>query len=149
MKQHELLDGESILTQSDQNIVTLTNKRVRYESKEFGKAHISEILLENIGSVSAHYSSNVFYLILGSLLMLVGLFFLMSTSNEDDTAIGIGMAIFGLILILLYFSSRKYLLTIYSKGEGKINFEAKGLNMEAVLDFINKIAKAIDQRRKN
>jgi len=148
MTQNELLDGETILTQSDKNIVTLTNKRIRYNSQEFGKAHISGIMLENIGCVSVHYSSSIILLVIGILAGLVGLFAIVSSNNDDDSSIGLLIIVASGVFILLYFLSRKYFLTIYSNGEGKINFEAKGMKKEAILDFINKVEKAIDQRRK-
>lgn len=148
MTQNELLDGETILTQSDKNIVTLTNKRIRYHDKAFGRAHINGIMLENIGSIEAHFTSSVLLLILGIVAILAGLFIATVSNNDNDASMGLLAIFVGVVFVILYFFSRKYFLTIYSNGQGKINFEAKGMKKEAILDFINKVEKAIDQRRK-
>lgn len=144
MEKRDLFEGEEIITQSDSNIVTLTNLRVRYTDSEFSRAHIISILLEKISSIEIHYSSQIYYLIVGIIATGFGVVTMMNETNEY----GVLIAIVGLILIGLYFSSRKYLITISSDGGGKINFQAKGMKKETILDFVNKVEKATDKRRK-
>lgn len=144
MEKKDLLEGEEIITQSDNNIVTLTNWRIRYTDSEYTRAHIVSILLEKISSIEIHYSSQILYLIVGVLAAGFGVVILLSESSE----LGIFIAIVGLILIALYFSSKRYLITISSDGGAKINFQAKGMNKDSILDFVNKVEKATDKRRR-
>jgi len=144
MEKIDLFEGEEIITQSDSNIVTLTNLRVRYTDSEYSRAHIVSILLEKISSIELHYSSKTYYLIAGVVAAGFGVVSMLKNLNDY----GILIAIVGLILIGLYFSSRKYLITISSDGGGKINFQAKGMKKKSIVDFINKVENATDKRRK-
>ncbi len=144
MDKKDLLEGEEIITQSDSNIVTLTNLRVRYTDTEFNQAHIISIMLEKISSIEMHYSSQMYYLMIG---VIVSAFGIITTTNGTNQY-GILAIVIGLILVGLYFSSRRYLLTISSDGGGKINFQAKGMKRDVILDFVNKVEKATDRRRK-
>lgn len=144
MEKKDLFNGEEIITQSDSNIVTLTNLRIRYSDSELSKAHIISILLEKISSIEIHYSSQILYLIIGVIAAGFGGFAMMN-GTEDYGAL---IVIVGLILIALYFSSKRHLITISSDGGGKINFQAKGMKKESILDFVNKVEKATDNRRK-
>jgi hypothetical protein len=141
MTQNDLLDGETIISQSDNKNITLTNKRIRYQDIAFGRVHINGVMLENIGSIEAHHRSTPLLLIFGVIVVLAGVFATVASRGEDDILISSGISVFGLLLVILYFAWRKYLITIYSKGEGKINFEAKRMKKEAILDFINKVEK--------
>ena len=64
--------------------------------------------------------------------------------EEELTGIG---TIAGILFIILYFSTRKYFLTISSDGGGKIHFHTKGMKRDKVLGFINQVEGAIRQRR--
>jgi hypothetical protein len=143
MEKKDLLDGEEIITQSDENIVTLTNFRIRYTDTQFNQAHIISIMLEKISSIEMHYASQIYYLLAG---IIVSAFGIITTANHTNEY-GVFAIIIGLILVGMYFSSRRYLLTISSDGGGKINFQAKGMKKETILDFVNKVEKAADKKR--
>src|SRR5258706_12943157 len=121
MDKKDLLEGEEIITQSDENIVTLTNVRIRYTDTEFNQAHIISIMLEKISSIEMHYSSQIYFLIIGIITVAFGII----TATNGTNTYGALAIVVGLILVGLYFSSRKYMLTISSDGGEKIKFQAK------------------------
>ncbi len=82
-----------------------------------------------------HYSSQIYYLIIG---IPVGALGILAASNGPSNPYGALAIVVGIILVAMYFSSRRYLLTISSDGGGKINFQAKGMKRDMILDFINK-----------
>lgn len=140
MEQNELFEGEEIITESGDKVVTLTNKRVRYHASSAGQAHIVSIMLDKISSIEVHYSSQWIVLFLSIALMLAGV--VTGLSNERQGQLGMGLAVFGVVLLLIYLFTRKHIVSIASDGGAKINFETKGMKRESVLDFINKVEKA-------
>jgi hypothetical protein len=136
-----LLNGEQIITQSDGNIITLTNIRIRYSDKQFGKAHIISIMLEKVGSIEVKYQSNIVLLILAIIGFLAALFGL--ASNESE------LVFFGLIaggiLTASYLGTRKHALAITSDSGKGILFHTKGMKQEAVLKFIDQVEQAISE----
>jgi len=139
-----LLDNERVILQSDDDIVSFTNFRLRYTASEFGKAHIASILLEKISLVEVHYRTKTIYLIL-TLFAIVGVLI----AEIDNMSGGLSEAgiVLGVLFIILYLTSRKHVVTILSDGGGKINFHTKGMKQEQVLDFVNKLESAMKQRR--
>jgi len=138
MEKKHILDGESIITQSNDKTVTLTNYRIRFQSSGSGKAHIVSILLEKISSIEIHYKSKMFLLIIGILLMVSGLF--MGANNMGQVMV-LGIVLGGLF-ILFYLLTRKHVVSVASDGGVKINFHTKGMKRETLLDFVNQIEKA-------
>ncbi|GDX53477.1 hypothetical protein LBMAG27_25240 [Bacteroidota bacterium] len=139
-----LLEGEEIISQSNDKQVTLTTYRVYYDSSQFGKAHTASIMLEKISSVEIHYSSWILFLILGGLFAIAGL---ACGANNQGPAMMLGLAI-AAVLILFYFLTRKHVVTIASDGGAKINFRTKGIKREAIIDFMNQVDKAKNNRYK-
>ncbi|MBQ21661.1 MAG: hypothetical protein CMD31_12975 [Flavobacteriales bacterium] len=140
-----ILEGESIITQSNDKTVTVTNKRVRYQASSSGKAHIVSIMLEKISSIEIHYKSKVFILIIGILLAAAGLFM---GANNVGSAMILGLVLGGLF-ILIYLLTRKHVVSIASDGGAIIYFQTKGMKREVLLDFINKIEKAKSEKLSN
>ena len=134
--------GENAITESDNKGIILTSHRIRYQSSNFGKAHIVSIMLEKISSIEIHYKSSLLTLIIGIILTLSGI--VMGASNQGEAMI-LGLGI-GLFFVLLYFITRRHVITIASDGGSKINFETKGMKRETILDFINKIETAKNNR---
>lgn len=139
-----LLDNERVILQSDDDIVSFTNFRLRYAASEFGKAHIASILLEKISLVEVYYRSKTIYLIL-ALFAIVGV--LIAEINRASGEFSKAGVVIGVLFIILYLTSRKHVVTILSDGGGKINFHTKGMKQEQVLDFVNKLESSMKQRR--
>lgn len=138
METSSLFEGEEILLSSDDKTITLTNKRLRQNESSTGRAHITSIHLEKISSIEIHYKSWVLILILGILLAIGGSLLLTQGESELST----GAYILGGIFVLIYFITRRHLITVASGGGAKINMIAKGMKRENVLDFVNRIENA-------
>lgn len=143
MENNYLLDSEQIITQSDGNLVTLTNLRLRYTNSQRGKAHIISFLLEKVSSVEIHYRSKTFLIIIAIITIAGGL---IAGVNGDEEFISIGIGA-GILFIILYFIYRRHYLTISSDSGNKINFHIKGMKRDKVLIFVNQLESAIKQRR--
>src|SRR5690606_29599459 len=107
-----------------------------------GKAHIVSIMLEKVSSIEIHYKSKVLILIFGILLVSAGL---IMGANNSGTPMIFGLVLGGLF-ILIYLLTRKHVVSIASDGGAIIYFQTKGMKREVLLDFINKIEKAKNER---
>lgn len=144
MEQKYLFERERLISQSDNNEITLTSHRIRYNSSSTGRGHVISIALEKISSIEIHYKSWILVLLLG--ILFVGAGIIIGANNNGEAMILV--LILGGVCILLYFLTRKHVVTISSDGGAKINFETKGMKRETLLDFINKIEVAKSNRTK-
>lgn len=58
MKQNNLLGHEKIITTSGNGNAILTNLRIQYSDKNWGKAYTLSILLKNISTIEVNYKNN-------------------------------------------------------------------------------------------
>ncbi|MCC6372967.1 MAG: hypothetical protein IT236_18335 [Bacteroidia bacterium] len=135
MTQLPLFEGEQIISSSNDKKVTLTNQRLLKLEKGFGNARSISIHHSKISSVEIKYISWPWALIIGIFLLIVGL--LNSTLRLDYTTF-LGILI-GTFFILLYFLSRRHLITITSDGGTRLNIQTKGMSSDDVLAFVNKM----------
>jgi FlaG/FlaF family flagellin (archaellin) len=61
-------------------------------------------------------------------------------SDSNDT-IAVAVLIAAAIMIVMFFSSRKHVISIQSASTS-ILFHTKGMNQSVILDFVNKIEEA-------
>ncbi|RFP66401.1 hypothetical protein D0N36_03370 [Hymenobacter lapidiphilus] len=135
-----LLNGESLITQSPNNVVMLTSHRIRYNAASSSYAHLVSMMLEKVSSCEVRYQSHPGLLILG--LLVAGLGSLGFAGNGDTQAMAMAAIVIGLVLVLVYFSTRKHIVSIASDGGSRIGFETKGMKREAIVAFVNAIEKA-------
>ena len=141
MQQNELFSDEKIITQSDGNLITLTDYRIRYTDKEWGRAYIISILLRNVSSIQIRSRSRWYFFVIGVLILLFSLnYFLFSYPGVIEGIIGL---VVGSVFIYLYLRSRKHYLTISSNGGNDINFFIQDMKQETVIDFVNRVEKAM------
>lgn len=145
MDKNILFTDEQLITESDNKQITLTSHRVRFNSFSWGHAHIVSIMLEKISSIEVHYNSWVIVLFLGILSVLAGL---VGGAGNQGQIMVMGLVV-GAVLILIYFFTRKHVVTIASDGGAKINFATAGMKRDVIVDFINKIEKAKNERAKS
>ena len=62
--------------------------------------------------------------------------------TQRESELSTGAYILGGIFVLIYFITRRHLITVASDGGAKINMIAKGMKRENVLDFVNRIENA-------
>ncbi|MDB3906101.1 DUF6232 family protein [Crocinitomicaceae bacterium] len=144
MYEKDLLQGESIITQSGGGQITLTNYRIRMTNKRFGKANIISIPIHKISSVEVNYHSFLMALIMGVLLIAFGL--LMGVSNNGGPAMA-GIIFIGIIGVIYYFVTRRHVVEITSDGGKALRFESKGLKQEALNKFLNQVEQAVREER--
>jgi len=138
MKDKLLFENEKMITQSDNDLVTLTTHRIEYHSTSLGKEIITSIMLDKISSIEVNFSQAFWALIVGALSVLIGLYY--GTINQGNIMIS-GLVI-GIVFLLIFLFTRQHVIIISSDGGAKIKFEIKEMNDSTVLEFVNKIEKA-------
>jgi len=106
-----------VISQSDNNEFTLTTHRIRQETKKWGKASLTSIMLEELCSCSLKYKRNIIALIIAG---IIGGIFLISGIIE-----GSGDSIFfGLIALAIGFvfdNFTKKTVISFASNNGNIN----------------------------
>ncbi len=134
-----LIRNERIISSSDDNTISLSNYRITYHTKGSGNANLNSIMLDKISSVEMKYESSPWLLIVAIVSgVLAGYAFAV---NHDDGPLFIG-GLISVICVILYFASRRHLVTITPDGGSKIKFYSKGMSSEAHMKFINNIHEA-------
>ncbi len=140
------LDNEATIKELNYGIenLLLTTDRVRHSKNGWGSKDTTSILLSEVCSVSTHFRSYIFLIIL-AVLTLIATYFMMESSNASQyMSFGILLMI---ILVIAFFMTRKQILVISSAGE-KIVFETKGMKKDEIVDFIDTIEKAKEDKSK-
>lgn len=126
-----LLPEERVVMSSDKDILTLTTRRVRYDSSIFGGSTFISITLDAVASCSLHTKSFPLLLLLGA-LALIGAF-----TQYGGTR----LALFGIsiVLVIIYFITRRAVISIASNGGQAIHVPAGGMNRAAVIEFLEAV----------
>jgi hypothetical protein len=140
--ENKLFESERIISQSGDKSITLTNYRIQHFTQSFGKSHYMSIHLQDVSSIEVHYRSFILFLVIGILGTTAAFYF--GAMNLGDLFVLSG--IIGLLFILIYFLTRKHVVTIASNGGGKVQFFTKGMKKETLFDFIHQIEKAKNMR---
>lgn len=130
----KFLQDEQLITASNGNRITLTNKRIQMKDEVLGKAYTIIIFLEDISSTEVQYKSYVILLFLGVLSVLGGLLTGSSSNNVSAMAGGI---ILGVIFLAIWWFTRKHIVSISSNGGSRMNFGVEGMDSSKIEEFIN------------
>ena len=141
----QLLPNEERLVSSNQDKVVLTNQRINLSDKEWGRSYQITIFLENISSIENLYKSNVIFVLLAAVSFLVGIMTLSEVRGDNGT-LTFGSFVAAIFFLILWFSSRRHVVTIASNGGGKLNFTVDGMTAGQVEDFIDKVQAAQAKR---
>ncbi|MFA6245612.1 MAG: hypothetical protein WC615_01645 [Mucilaginibacter sp.] len=144
MNKEQLLPEESVLSFTENGMVTLTTHRVRYNNKIWGQSNFISIMLEKISSVQVLSISYPLLWILGALTGAGGLA-LATTRNGGAPEVVISLFI-AFFLIVGYFISRRQVCTITSDGGAKIIFRTENMPTAALIDFVHQIEAAKHKR---
>lgn len=136
-----LISNEEILMYGDNKQITLTTHRIRQENTEWGKLHLSSIMLEHITSCEYSRKSNPVLVLFGIGLICIGVYF--DNNNSQEPAAG--FFIIGILLIIGYFYTTKRGLTI-SSPSAKITLNTKGMKDENIKLFIDNLESAKNER---
>ena len=144
MDKKYLFENEKIISQSDGNIITLTNLRIRYSLTGVSQEHIISIFLDKISSIESRYSSKYVFLYLSIFGFITSAYFLLNETSD----VGMLFAIVSIGLLYMYFKSRKHFITITTDGSNQLNFQVDGMKNSLILDFISQVEEAIYNRKK-
>jgi len=141
MRTDQLIHGESILSYSDNGLLTLTTHRVRYLNHEWGRANFISIMLEKVSSVQITYLSYPVWLGIGGFLILIGLMW-----DYRDTQSQVILIVAGIAAIVAYFTARTSVCVIAADGGAKIQFRTDGMSTETLIEMMDKIERAKNDR---
>lgn len=130
-----LLPDEKVITSSDGGILTLTNKRVRYDSIQWGRSHLVSVTLGSVASCSLVTKSYPLLLVLGAVALLV--------SFLQRGGAFVGMLVVGGVLIAAYFFAQRAVISIASNGGESILVPTKGMKREDAVAFVEAVEREI------
>lgn len=114
----DAIENEKLISESDNKQIRLTTHRLRYHDAPSRNSNVISIMLDKISSIELKYESNIWLLIIGIITIPV---------------------IIGIILLIIYFVSKKHTVIITPDGGKPIIFEIKGMKRDYLEDFINKV----------
>ena len=134
----KLLPNEVILLSSNEDKVILSNHRIEMTETKMGKSYNISIFLEDISSMEVKFNSYIILLIIGIIIVLAGI---VLTKQTDGASVIAGVLLGG-VLIWLWWSSRKHIIKIASKGGSVLNFMTEGMSSDKINDFIYEVSMA-------
>jgi len=140
MLSSDLIEGESIVLESDMKAVSLTTHRIRQEIRESGRYKLISIMLDQVSSCEINRKSNPVILFLALILLVGGLFTLekgVSFSGGLSQASGI-MFLLSLMFFVIYLLARSQVVSI-SSASTKIVFSTSGMKKEKCVQFVDKV----------
>jgi len=138
-----LLSKEEELVSSNEGKIILTNQRIHLADREWGNAYNITIFLEDISSIEMRYSSYILFIILGIIAALICSYSFLN--GNDGPSAGISL-IATIVFFVLYWFSRKHIVSITSHGGKALNFEAASLPEYEMQKFLTKVQEAKLQR---
>lgn len=130
-----LFPGEEMLVRSNNDRVILTTHRLQLSSKDWGASYRNTIFLEDIGSIENKYTSLFISLVIGILLIAGGLLY----AQQGEMLPFNPITIVGGIAVLVYFFSRRHVVSITPMGGRSLNFETGPMSEAEITDFIDKV----------
>lgn len=128
----ELLPEEQIVISSGNDELVLTNKRLRYDSKEFGKSNFLSMTLSSVASCGLVTKSQPILLLISIILAALAI----SIGDGEATATGLAISV---LFTLIYFGTRKAVLSIASTGGREIMVSVQGMKREELIRFVNTV----------
>ena len=125
----KILDLEEKIESFGNGVLKLTDKRIVFDANNFGASGYTSITLDAISSVGLITKSTPLIGILGTFSILIGL---LVSSQQGMTLIGIGI-----VAIIMYFVTRKAVLSIESNGGDTVSVAVKGTHRDKIINFIN------------
>jgi len=138
-----LMPNESVLLESEGKSLILTTHRVRYQVETFGNAAIRSIMLEELASCALVRSSNMLFLVLAAICVVLGLL-VAAGGRGMEGALVIGF-ILAVVFVITYFASRRQVLALASAGT-TIMVNTQGMNLDLAKQFIERTEAAKNER---
>jgi hypothetical protein len=137
-----LLSNESELVSSNEKKIILTNQRIHMTDKEWGNTYSITMFLEDISSIERRYNSNMLFLVLGIVAALFSFYFY----EFDVDKAAERFSLIAMIFFVLYWITRKNIVSITSHGGKSMNFETAGLPEQEIQKFLKNVQEAKLQR---
>lgn len=131
----KLISSEEVLMNSDSNRMVLTNFRICQVDTILGNEYTNSIFLEDISSVESMFKQKIWLLVAGAIFFLVAVIF---RANQ----IGILAILIALVSLLIWFFTRKHIISIRPNGGAPIHLLANRMRKESIEHFILKISQA-------
>jgi len=126
-----LLPEEQVVTTSEKGTLTLTTKRVRYDSVVWGKSNLISITLDSVASCGLVTKSFPLLLILGAIAFVGSL-----TQRGEGFW---GLLVLAAVLVAAYFFTRRAVISIASNGGEAILVPTQGMKREVIISFIEAV----------
>lgn len=136
----QLQENEEILVTSNGNDVILTNIRISIQNKNWGSNYMNNIFLEDISSIQTDYRSPVILIVLAFFLALLGII----NGMEDSLSIMAFLA--SIVLVIIWYFSKKRTIGIYPNGGKPILFSANQMQETDVQNFLENLQAAKAKR---
>jgi hypothetical protein len=136
----KLFDGEKIVSQSLYSIVelTLTTHRICYDYSVWGTSLNKSIALEHITSCENKNTSQIGYIALSILSLIIGF------SIGNPLSAGIGFLSF-IVFAIIYVLTRQNIIIISSPSM-RIKVSVSGMEREKILEFIDLVEESIHRK---
>ncbi len=131
IKTISLLPGEQVVTSSDNDILTLTTKRIRYDSASLGSSNFISITLDSVASCGLVTKSYPLLLVLAA-AAVIGCF----SQQGDAKWVFFGAAV---VMAIAYFLTRQAAISIASNGGQTILVPAKSMSRESIIEFLDAV----------
>ena len=114
-----VFENEKLILESDNKQIRLTSHRLRYYENSTRNANFTSIMLDKISSIElTYYKTNIWLLIIGIITIPI---------------------VIGLILIYMFFTSKRHVISVTPDGGKPIVFETKGMERGFLENFIDKV----------
>jgi hypothetical protein len=123
--------------------LVLTTHRVRYEFKSWGYSNRVGIMLDALASCGVTRSSSPLWLVLAAVALAWGVISAQQPRNEMALAVGMAGA---LVFILIYFLTRREMITLTCAGGTTIRTTTAGVTAEVVNAFLEAVERAKNAR---
>ena len=114
-----VFENEKLILESDNKQIRLTSHRLRYYENSTRNANFTSIMLDKISSIElTYYKTNIWLLIIGIITIPI---------------------VIGLVLIYMFFTSKRHVISVTPDGGKPIVFETKGMERGFLENFIDKV----------
>jgi hypothetical protein len=135
----KLLPNENKLITSNLNKVVLTNYRIQMTDTLWGQSYNVSMFLEDISSMEIKFKNNLILLALSVAAMISGL---MMPGGYRESSPMLPFVVVAGILFIIWWFTRKHVISISSNGGATLAFEIKGMSKGSIDSFVSDVSLA-------
>ncbi|MFC0515174.1 hypothetical protein ACFFGT_13225 [Mucilaginibacter angelicae] len=135
-----LFEGEKIITTTDNNVIILTTHRIRStNSLGWGHRETTSMMLDMVSSIKTTCNSYPILLVIAAIIGIGGFIL----GNQNNSSYGVSFTIvLAIILVSIYFVTRKHVCMIASSGGSRIVFATSNMSHDGLINFIDRVEEA-------